>query len=290
MKIKNLLLFCKESTYKLYFLDKKSSLRKHKNFLPKGNIKRFKTVHDVHYQAIKDVQATLKASGLKYTKSTRGAHVNFADYDLIITLGGDGTFLDAARNIKNQCILGINSAPPWSVGQFCGATRKTFPIILKQILSGDLKPKALMRLQIKSKFKTFSADILNDILIAHKNPAAMSRYVIQVGTKKEEQRSSGIWIATAAGSSGAICSAGGKKVPVFSQKFQYKPRELYLGFRSKYRLKGAVLSGDKAIKIISLMRDGKIFLDGARINHAFPIGHAITVCRSPHDLKVLGLK
>ena len=56
-------------------------------------------------------------------------------------------------------------------------------------------------------------NVLNDILICHHNPGAMSRYYLTVGRVREEQRSSGVWIATAAGSSGGLHSAGGKVLP-----------------------------------------------------------------------------
>ena len=72
-------------------------------------------------------------------------------------------------------------------------------------------------------------NVLNDILVCHHNPGAMSRYFLTVEGTREEQRSSGVWIATAAGSSGGLHSAGGKVLTQKSKEFQYRPRELYRG-------------------------------------------------------------
>ena len=54
--------------------------------------------------------------------------------------------------------------------------------------------------------------VINDVLIAHKNPAATSRYLLELNKTKEEQRSSGIWIATPMGSTaGHFIGRGQKK-------------------------------------------------------------------------------
>jgi len=74
----------------------------------------------------------------------------------------------------------------------------------------------------------------------------MSRYYLQVGKLLEEQRSSGVWIATAAGSTGGLRSAGGKVLPKEDKKFQYKPRELYYGKKTCYHLKGGIKPGPKS--------------------------------------------
>ena len=68
----------------------------------------------------------LLTHGIRFTESYRGRGIDYLKYDLIITVGGDGTFLEAAKHAKHQIILGVNSAPDHSVGRFCIANKYNF--------------------------------------------------------------------------------------------------------------------------------------------------------------------
>lgn len=287
MKIKRILLFYKKSVYRNYFIDKKSSLRGRRNLIPKAHLKRLQAVHKTHYETLQAVEESLKKCGVAYHKKSRGQKIDFKKYDLIITIGGDGTFLEASRHLKKQILLGVNSDPSTSVGSYCVATRKTFAYYLERALNNKAKLVQISRLRVQGQARNKRVDILNDVLIAHKNPAAMSRYQIQIGSLKEEQRSSGVWVSTAAGSTGAMHSAGGKVLSFSGQNFQYRPRELFDGFDCKYRLNGGVLQKRSSVKFISLMREGMIFLDGARAQWPFPFGDTVTIRRSPEFLTVV---
>ncbi len=140
------------------------------------------------------METVLKMRKCKFTKACRGSSINYNRYDLIITLGGDGTFLEAARHVENQIVLGVNSDPAWSVGRFCWAHPKNFEKLLDKILAGHWRIKKFNRLRLSFSDGTNPMNVLNDILVCHENPAAMSRYYITIGKIKEEQRSSGIWI------------------------------------------------------------------------------------------------
>jgi len=224
---------------------------------------------------------------LKFTKACRGSSINYKRYDLIITVGGDGTFLEAARHLENQIILGVNSDPSWSVGRFCCATFKNFEKLLDKVLVRRALIKKFNRLRLSFSDGTKPMDVLNDILICHENPAAMSRYYLSVGKTKEEQKSSGIWIATAAGSSGGIHSAGGQLLPQEAQTFQYKPRELYKGRNVRYILKGGVLKPTQKITLTSLMREGVVFVDGSHVCLPFSFAAEIQVTHSVNPLNII---
>ncbi len=285
--MKNILLFYKKSTYKHSFLDQllnpDSDLTT--GFARGKMLKRFKETHANHYRTLARVEAALKERGVKYTAKTRGRWIDFSQYDLIITLGGDGTFLEAARDIKRQFILGINSDPQWSVGRFCNATGETFPKILDRVLKGKYKTRLLSRMRLRINGESAPVNALNDVLICHKNPAAMSRYFLTVNGVKEEHRSSGVWVATAVGSTGAIRSAGGKMLPGASQRLQYKVRELYRGRGTQHRLESGIFS--PPIKFTSLMKDGVIYVDGAHACFPFHFGRKVTISNSPESLRVL---
>ncbi len=292
MKPKRCLLVYKRSAYTVYFLDRKSSLYNKQKKFPASQIKQFLASHNAHYRSLNVVEAVLKKYNISYAKRCRGHQINYEPYDLVLTVGGDGTFLEAARGLRRQSILGINSDPQNSVGRFCSTTSLNFEKMLQKILNGKIVEQNLHRIKVDLEFdkRVIQINVLNDILICHANPAAMSRYYLSVHRIREEQRSSGIWVATAAGSSGAIHSAGGKILPINSQAIQYRPRELYKGNHFRYQLKGSALILKDPIEVVSLMRNGVVFIDGAHLNSPFPFGKTITMRHSEFPLKVLGLK
>jgi len=283
----NILLLYKNSTYAGYFLSDRKRLAQLEGLLNSEEIKRFRRTHENHFWSLSYVEAVLKHRKLKFTKACRGTSLDYSRYDLIITVGGDGTFLEAARQVKKEIVWGVNSDPSWSVGRFCSGNPKNFEALLDKVLTGKAKIRKFNRLNLSFSDGTQSMNVLNDILICHHNPGAMSRYFLTVGRIKEEQRSSGVWIATAAGSSGGLHSAGGKVLQQEKKDFQYKPRELYRGKNIRYHLKGGVLKVTQKITITSLMREGVVFVDGSHVCLPFSFGAKIFVNRSPNPLKII---
>ena len=286
-KYKNILLLYKNSTYASYFLSDRRRLAQLQGLFNSQELKRFRKTHENHFWALSYVEAVLKHRKVKFTKICRGTAFNYGLYDLIITVGGDGTFLEAARHLTNQVIWGVNSDPTWSVGRFCSGDPRNFESMLDQVVQGKAQVRKLNRLSLSFDDGTQPMNVLNDLLICHQNPGALSRYYLTVGRIKEEQKSSGIWISTAAGSSGGIHSAGGKVLPQESRNIQYRPRELYRGHGIKYRLNGAVLKSNQKVTMLSLMREGVVFVDGSHVCLPFSFGSSIHAGSSPHPLKVI---
>ena len=164
---KNILLLYKNSTYAEYFLTEE--------------IKRFRRTHATHSWSLSYVDAVLKRRKLKFTKACRGSSLDYNRFDLIITVGGDGTFLEAARHVKKGTVWGVNSDPSWSVGRFCSGNPENFEKLLDKILAGKAVIKKFNRLNLSFSDGTQSMDVLNDILICHHNPGAMSRYLLTIG-------------------------------------------------------------------------------------------------------------
>lgn len=288
MKLKNVLVLYKRSAYRIYFLEPQSSLRLQKKSIIEKEIKRFQQSHEDHYNTLRTVAKVLRAFGIRFAENYRGHGVDYPQFDFIITVGGDGTFLEASRRIKNQLILGVNSAPNHSVGRFCVANAKNFESILKKILSNNFKVKHFHRLRLVFEGQKIPPVLaLNDALICHRNPAMLCRYYLKINNRKEEQRSSGIWVASAAGSSGAIHSAGGKIVNPYDGHIQYKPRELYQGKHDKYALTGGLLKGNQIISVTSLMRQGMVYVDGAHVHYPFKYGATLKVSLSKHPIRTI---
>jgi NAD+ kinase len=144
-----------------------------------------------------------------------------------------------------------------------------------------------MQVSINDRLLPYYA--LNDLLVAHANPAAMTSYTLRLGTISEPQRSSGLWIATAAGSTAAIRSAGGRMLPLRSRKLQYLVREPYNGGRYHYRLRRGMVGAETSLEVISKTRRGRLFMDGPHLRFSLGLGDVLTVTTAAPPLRVLGL-
>ncbi len=286
MKHPKILIVYKKTFYELCLAGRKvtSSL---KFQLSADQMARFKKMHDEHTKTLKEVENTLQGLKVPYVKHYRNPNIKYSQFDLIITVGGDGTVLQAARFVDQQMILGVNSDPKRSVGKFCVATRQNFSSIIRSVLSKHLKPISVKRLKLTSSVNKTSYSILNDALICDSNPAAVSRYVLSIGNLKEYQRSSGLWISTAAGSSGATKSAGGRALAIKSSVFQYRPRELYYKRKKEFQLTGGILQPCQTICVRSNMLHGVIFLDGAHFKIPFTFGQKIAISLSDKPLRLI---
>lgn len=251
--------------------------------------RRFQRARQAHARALEKVKRHLKERSVPYKAVYQARRHDYAPYALIISVGGDGTFLEAARRARShQLILGVNSDPQRSAGSFCAADGKTFGETLDRVLEGKAPAIRLNRLQLKLNGRNLGLQVVNDILVTHGKPAAMSRYWLEIGSRQEEQRSSGLWISTAAGSTGAIKSAGGRSMDRRSQAVQYRPRELYQGVGLRCRLKGGVTALRRPIRIGSLMQEGLICVDGEHLKVPFRYGDLLEVVKSPHSLRLIG--
>jgi NAD+ kinase len=281
------LLLCKRSSYDLYFLMHKDSIKYDKDH-KEQEIRKFKNAHNEHYDSLEMIEDALKKKHVGYDKKFRGEKVNYKDYRTIITLGGDGTFLEACKSSNKQLLIGINSAPSSSVGKLCAfKNADKFITALDNMLLNKIKHTIFHRIKLSITKDKITRDILNDILICHSNPAAMSRYLIKIDGVEEEHRSSGIWISTAVGSSGAMHSAGGRIIDSNKNIIQYMPRELYVSKIFKPRFKGGILQKGNKLSITSQMRQGMIFIDGSHDEIKFPFGTSAVITTSPNPIRTL---
>ena len=253
-----------------------------------SGLKHLRRSHDIHYRTLAVVEKTLKAIGFDFKRLPRGRKFQGRHYGLVLSVGGDGTFLDAARYLETTPILGINSAPGHSVGRFCSAHPADFEKTLDTFLRGKLKTRPIERMEVRVNGKAWRHPVLNEILVSHAVPAAMSRYHLTIGSQSEAQRSSGIWISTAAGSTGAIKSSGGKVLPLFSKQFQYLPREIFEGHGARVRLRGGLLpAGHPTVTVRSQMREGRLYLDGAHQWLPFCYGDVLKIFPSKCPLRIV---
>jgi NAD+ kinase len=244
-----------------------------------------------HNRTVEEVRRALRRRRITFAESPLAKldarlKGQLAIADFVITIGGDGTALGASHYVRGGAMIGVNSAPGDSVGHFCCVNRKSFAQRLDTILDGKLKPKELARLQITLDGKPLPELALNDVLVAHDCPASTTRYIIKTGKREEEQRSSGVWVSTAAGSTAGIRSAGGKVMPLGSRRMQFMVRELYREPNRSYSLVRGFVEPDQDIVIASKMGDGELYIDGARTLYAFPFGTRAQITIAENSLRL----
>jgi len=260
----------------------------------KDYVKVLKTSHWNHYKSLAVVKAALKTRGLQVVEVLRDEleRVGKADgrYGLVVVVGGDGTFLDAARWTAKVPILGVNSDPGRSVARFSACNASGFTRMLDAWALGKQRPVKVPRLTLTLNGEQVKWPVLNEVLVAAKSPAGTSRYVLKVGKRQEEQISSGVWIATSAGSTAAILSAGGKAFAPEKTHFQYVVREPYEKKFGRRRLLKGVLAKGQSLDVDSHMREGMLFLDGCVHCIPFTIGDRLRVTLSAPTLPIIGLR
>lgn len=252
-------------------------------------VSRIKQSHEAHESTMREVEEAIAELGAKVVHRG-GPRSRIPRADLVVSVGGDGTLLAASHQIGDGIpLLGINSAPESSVGFFCGAQKGNILDRLERALTGKLRALELTRMRVDLNGKCIHARVLNDALVCHASPAATSRYILCTEGGEEDQRSSGLWIGPAAGSTAAQRSAGGRVLPLASENIQYVVREPYTPAGGHFRFaKGLVAPGHELV-IRSKMREAKVFLDGHRIVHSMTIGDVLTMRRSDDSLTVLGI-
>jgi len=264
-------------------------------------VRRMRPSHREHIETVEEVRRAL--DDLKVAATFHDHAATFlveGRCDLVVTVGGDGTLLAASHGIGHGVpLLGVNSAPSHSVGFFCGARKDDVRASLEEALSGKLRRAELTRMRVERNGERLHERVLNEALFCHMSPAATSRYILRLGTmtgpgagktiEHEEQKSSGLWIGPAAGSTAAQRSAGGKVLPLSSRKLQFVVREPYRAEGHALDVTLGLVDEDQVLEIKSKMRSARVFLDGDHIVHDVTIGDVITLRRSDEPLVVLGL-
>jgi NAD+ kinase len=289
VQVTRALVVYKKSYYELYGYTQRAgrfvSLQGHRQAI----IEAMWHSHEENQRTLAAVQAALDGVGMPYDCLYRGEFTSVAGYDLVLSVGGDGTFLEVARYAGDLPILGVNSDPERSTAFFCAANRGTIRPHLEALLAGKVGEVLLARMQVTINDRLLPYYALNDLLVAHANPAAMTSYTLDIGSVSEAQRSSGLWIATAAGSTAAIRAAGGRILPLRSRKLQYLVREPYNGGRCHYRLRKGIVGPETLLAVTSKTRRGRLFMDGPHLRFSLGLGDVLTVTTAATPLRVLGL-
>jgi len=271
--------------------------------------------YQVHQQCVGDVENMLKKTDIKYVKIGRDElHRGLLqDKDLVIAVGGDGTILNTASFLDDSIpVLGVNSDPTKpeeqgvtnakderrSRGALCAVTATTINQNLPRILYGDVSPGLRSRIQclVRSTYtETRLPPALNDILVSHPTPAAVSRFRFtlckgnvtpsyKTNQSLEEMFSfnvwsSGIWISTATGSTAAMHAAGGAVMDIRSRNLQYMVREHLVEESNAHQRKAGhdMIRPDEMIALRWNSQLGCVFVDGSHFKHELELGDELKI-------------
>ena len=240
-----------------------------------------------------EVKKVLKENKIQYNLADRDKlkHEQFLDRDLIIAVGGEGTFLRAAQFVDAQLMFGVNADVSSKEGFFMNSDKNDFEPALKKILRSRIKIKKFPRLETFINNRKIETLALNELFIGPKKAYHAAKYILELNGKKERQKSSGVLVTTPAGSYAWAKACGIKTMHLDSKNFQFVVREPYEGKVFKnYRLKNGTLKPGQKIKILSEMLDGIIVADSVGIEHSFKNGCKAAVKLSKKSLNVIWRK
>ena len=127
----------------------------------------FEHSHRIQKESMETVKAALLESGATINmlyRSELSQRVT-SDIDLAVTIGGDGTFLEASHFIDDQTpIIGVNSDPSRSVGFLSACNGSEFPGVFAGL---NNQPRFnLSRARASINGKVTGPPILNDVLFS----------------------------------------------------------------------------------------------------------------------------
>ncbi|NHZ85702.1 MAG: NAD(+) kinase [Planctomycetia bacterium] len=150
---------------------------------------------------------------------------SFIDMDFILTLGGDGTILSAARAVahRNIPILGIHLG---DLGFMANVTLSDLYNRLDQVVEGKytVSDHMVLNAEISANGKTIKSQVLNDVVVNNGKTHRMVTCMLEANNRFiGKYKADGIIVATPTGSTAYSLSAGGPIVEPSVRSFIITP-------------------------------------------------------------------
>ncbi len=194
--------------------------------------------------------------------------VSFGDFDCVVSLGGDNHFVYVSGFLPAGLpIAGVNSDPTTSHGSLLHFTAEALAVGL----SAGLRLSTELWNRIACELIPWEGQAIrtpvctSEISVRNAFPDLISRYLLRLGEGSwEEQKSSGLILATGAGSTGwyrnchSMAEQDSVVFPKDSPFFRTIAREL--GATHSYRLRKVEVRREEELEVVSEM-DGLISID-----------------------------
>ncbi|MFW5487027.1 MAG: NAD(+)/NADH kinase [Desulfovibrio sp.] len=247
--------------------------------------------HPEAEQSGRDIAAWLAQAGVKATlREHEPEKDDLRDVaplpDLVLVLGGDGTFISAARETLHREIplLGVNQG---KVGFLTAVEQRQWQTVLQDILDGQfsVEERTVLEYTLERDGQPIRCGLaINDVAVSRGMVARLVRLAVELdGERRGDLRSDGLVIATPTGSTAYSISAGGPVIHPRIDAFCITP---ICPFRNYFN--PLVVPSDASLAVINEDKAGEVILteDGQR---AFPMqeGDRITFRCARYPLRLL---
>lgn len=209
-------------------------------------------------------------------------------FDLLISIGGDGTILRAITYVKdlNIPIVGINTG---RLGFLATIPMNTVEKALDEIFEGNyrISKRSLLAITVGEGEAVFNLNFaLNEITVSRKNTTSM----ISVETWLDDEYLTSYWadgliVSTPTGSTGYSLSCGGPVIMPESDSFVLTPIAPH-----NLNARPLVISSNKIIKLkVSGREDEHLVSLDSRIK-TLPNNTTITIQKAPFNMHMIELK
>jgi NAD+ kinase len=232
-----------------------------------------KLAEEVKARLLKDVETVWTISDWDDTTLTQ----DMPGTDLLISLGGDGTVLHAARAVipHGVPILGVNMG---RLGFLAEVRPGELMERLPEVLAGRhrIEERSMIQAQVPSWGVTYHA--LNDVVVGRSNVSRPVYVDVAIdGSRVAIHRCDAIIVASATGSTAYSLSAGGPILHPESRDIVVTAVASHLAAARPMVLPpGAVVD-----LLVSSDGDVMVSVDG-QVNRPLASGDSVSVCRSPH--------
>jgi len=204
---------------------------------------------------------------VKYSWKNKLSKKDLENFDIVISIGGDGTALSASHYLINRPLLAVNSSPETSEGALTTITVDQLDDKLEEIRKGNYKTEKLERIEVLINGKKQDILALNDVFIANEKAYLSSKYHVKYkggGSKVEEdQISSGLLFSTGAGSTAWFKSAGGTPFDPGEKYIKMIVREPYIRKILRFSMFEKTIQDGDSMTVI-LQTDAILAIDSIR--------------------------
>jgi NAD kinase len=161
--------------------------------------------HKVYKQAIQQAQNTLNRLGrVQVLERHFLPNFIFAKQDIVIVLGQDGLVANTLKYLTGQQVIGVNPHVDYWDGVLLPFQVKDLSKIVPEVFvhRRPIKEVTMAKAELNNGQILYG---VNDLFIGPKTHLS-ARYQIQVGSRQEQQSSSGIIVSTGLGSTGWLKS------------------------------------------------------------------------------------
>ena len=266
----------------------------------------YRREHETYRAAVQTVRQSMEGLGRVQLLERRFvSRFLFGPEDLVICVGRDGLIANVMKFLDGQALIGVLPEPTRWDGVLLPFAPKDMATLLPEALRGTRRSRSitLAKAELSDGQSLYG---VNDIFVGQRTHIS-ARYTLQLGTRRENQSSSGIIISTGLGSTGWLKSvlAGAAGISRFygtgerlprDAAFAWDAEQLYFAVREPYpsRATGAELvfgriTGKQSLRIVSQMpENGVIFSDGIEADALdFTAGLTATISLAGHRGRLL---